>query len=178
MTDQSVLDNSQCDDQQIDCTTGCCRSSQPAALKVFSQSSVSVEIPHNFSKSHKVDQNVHTVIGSFLFCPSCKYSYMSRLQGAFMRLHRRQRQIIVPFIWGILVGIAFTTVVFQHHILFATSVSHISQDIINQGIHVTSLIADENKQFAKDQSWSFKNTVANGNASEKLFKSDTVCIGW
>uniref|UniRef100_H2Y7S1 Hexosyltransferase n=1 Tax=Ciona savignyi TaxID=51511 RepID=H2Y7S1_CIOSA len=35
------------------------------------------------------------------------------------RVYRKQKQIVVPFIWGILVGITITAVLFQQHILFS-----------------------------------------------------------
>ena len=40
-----------------------------------------------------------------------------------MQLYKRQQKIIIPFIWGILVGIAFTALVFQQQIIMTNSAS-------------------------------------------------------
>lgn len=60
----------------------------------------------------------------------CSQSVLQSAKGAYSKLdlrcvlsflvkvYRRQRQIVFPFIWGILVGITMTAVLFQQHILF------------------------------------------------------------
>nr|CAB3230901.1 chondroitin sulfate synthase 1-like [Phallusia mammillata] len=68
--------------------------------------------------------------------------------SSLMKLYRRQRQIVIPFIWGILVGITMTAVLFQQHILFRGAIpwpaegakSLVIKDHLNTSIHIKAHI--------------------------------------
>ena len=57
------------------------------------------------------------------------------------RIYRRQRQVIIPFIWGILVGVTITAVMFQQRVLYSTSTW--TADVSNR------IVAKQEANFAR-----------------------------
>ena len=103
----------------------------------------------------------------------CDCSYM---KNVCLHVYRSQRHIIIPFIWGILVGIAFTTLVFQQRVLME---SHLPFDesklTFNKGFKPSSMNLDRRKNlFVKEQL--FAKSTANdvNHESKKEFSTDLV----
>nr|XP_002131640.1 chondroitin sulfate synthase 1-like [Ciona intestinalis] len=65
--------------------------------------------------------------------PSIKFTFESLIRNSRVnteclansaaKAYRRQKQMVVPFIWGILVGITITALLFQQHILFSGTIN-------------------------------------------------------
>jgi len=171
MTNQLTIDDDEVIDIAQESENSPFRSSN-FLTKKFSQNSAAVaHLP--IGSKNSIFQ---TLQKSFLTCKNCNCPYM---KGVCMHLYRSKRHIIIPFIWGILVGIAFTTLVFQQRVLMESQIPFDESKLtFVQGLKVTFSNLDRRKYYRKkNPPLLVKATFSNTKQiqSEKIFSTDLVC---
>lgn len=135
------------------------------SYKITCDSECQIEKPRS-----NIVYNQNRNVGYLRKAKSC--SYVKQIAAI---IYQRKRQILIPFIWGILVGITFTTVVFQQQMLLTTGSRefHQSSAIYKSFFEPTNLNLDRRKAENGKLLFNNDNKHKVNNHGERIY--DMVC---